>query len=159
MQILYPKLRESDVLVIATPVYTQLPGDLQNFINRLCPIMNPELRMLERHTRAKLRDDVNTKKIVLVSVCGWWEMCNFETVEKIIQELSKTTTVEFACALLRPLSYAMYSNGELTENGKNIFEYAKKAGRELVKESKIKKDTLDRISHPLITKEQYMNFL
>lgn len=65
MQILYPKLRESDVLVIATPVYTQLPGDLQNFINRLCPIMNPELRMLERHTRAKLRDDVNIKKLYL----------------------------------------------------------------------------------------------
>jgi hypothetical protein len=86
-------------------------------------------------------------------------MSNVETVEKIIQELSKTTTVEFACALLRPHSYAMYSNGELTENGKNILEYAKKAGRKLVKESKIKKDTLDRISHPLITKEQYMNSL
>ncbi|MFO7883161.1 MAG: flavodoxin family protein [Kosmotogaceae bacterium] len=157
MQMLYPRLRESEILVIATPVYTKLPGDLQNFINRLLPLMNPKLEMREERTRVRLRDNVNIKKIVLVSVCGWWEMGNFETVEKIIQELSKTISVEYAGALLRPHSYMMRNQGKLTEDGKQILVYARKAGYELVSEGKMQKETLDSISCPLITKEQYLN--
>lgn len=157
MQMLYPRLRESEILVIATPVYTQLPGDLQNFINRLLPLMNPKLKMLEERTRVRLRDNVNIKKIILVSVCGWWEMGNFETVEKIIQELSKTTSVEYAGALLRPHAYMMSNQGKLTEDGKKILEYAKQAGIELIKEGIMHKETLNEISCPLISKEQYMS--
>ncbi len=157
MQMLYPKLKKSDILVIATPVYTQLPGDLQNFINRLLPLMNPKLEMHEERTRARLRDNVNITKIALVSVCGWWEMGNFETVEKIIQELSKTTNVEYAGALLRPHSYMMRNQGKLTEDGKQILEHTKKAGRELITEGRMQKETLDAISRPLITKEQYLS--
>lgn len=43
MQEIYPKLREADILVLATPVYIPLPGYMQNFINRLCPLMDPYL--------------------------------------------------------------------------------------------------------------------
>lgn len=35
MQSLYPKLREADILVLATPVYIPLPGEMQNLINRI----------------------------------------------------------------------------------------------------------------------------
>jgi len=156
MQMLYPKLKKSDILVIATPVYIYLPGDLQNFINRLLPLMNPKLEMREERTRIRLRDNVNIKKIVLVSVCAWWEMGNFETVEKIIQELSKTTSVEYAGALLRPHANMMSNQGNPTKDGKKILEYAKQAGTELIKEGTMHKETLNKISRPLISKEQYM---
>jgi multimeric flavodoxin WrbA len=43
MQLVYPKLLEADILVLATPVYIPLPGEMQNFINRLCPSLNPYL--------------------------------------------------------------------------------------------------------------------
>ncbi|MGC9384640.1 MAG: hypothetical protein ACP5D6_08595 [Kosmotogaceae bacterium] len=113
-------------MVIAIPVYTKLPDDMKNFINRFCPIMNPELRMLEGRTRAKLRDEVNIKKIVLISICGWWEMGNFETVEKIMQELSKTTNVEFTGALLRRHSYAMTALVSLQKLAKMYLSSARK---------------------------------
>ncbi|MGB9717407.1 MAG: flavodoxin family protein [Thermoproteota archaeon] len=43
MRLLYPKLREADILVLATPVYAPLPGEMQNFINRLSPLLEPVL--------------------------------------------------------------------------------------------------------------------
>jgi len=43
MQELYPKLRNANLLVLATPIYIPLPGDMQNFINRLTPLLNPRL--------------------------------------------------------------------------------------------------------------------
>ena len=32
MQQVYPKLREAEILVLATPVYVPLPGELQDFV-------------------------------------------------------------------------------------------------------------------------------
>ncbi|MEM2102882.1 MAG: flavodoxin family protein, partial [Candidatus Bathyarchaeia archaeon] len=51
MQMLYPKLREADILVLATPVYIPLPGAMQNFLNRLCPLMEPLLEFRDGRTR------------------------------------------------------------------------------------------------------------
>jgi multimeric flavodoxin WrbA len=34
MQSLYPRLKQADVLVLATPVYIPLPGAMQNVLNR-----------------------------------------------------------------------------------------------------------------------------
>ena len=37
MELLYPELREAEILVLATPVYIPLPGEMQNVINRALP--------------------------------------------------------------------------------------------------------------------------
>ncbi|MGB8252587.1 MAG: flavodoxin family protein [Anaerolineaceae bacterium] len=43
MQMLYPKLKLAEILVLATPIYIPLPGAMQNVLNRLCPLLEPEL--------------------------------------------------------------------------------------------------------------------
>ena len=73
MDDLYPKLKAADILVLATPVYIPLPGYMQNFINRLCPLIEPMLVFRDGRTRARFHEDVNIQKIVLVSTGGWWE--------------------------------------------------------------------------------------
>ena len=47
MQSLYPRLRQADILILATPVYIPLPGAMQQVLNRLCPLIEP----LARDTR------------------------------------------------------------------------------------------------------------
>lgn len=44
MQTLYPKLRNADILVLATPVYIPFPGDFTNFLNRIILLMEPVIR-------------------------------------------------------------------------------------------------------------------
>jgi multimeric flavodoxin WrbA len=53
MQLLYPQLREANILILATPVYIPLPGEMQNFINRLCPLIEPFLENRQGRTRAR----------------------------------------------------------------------------------------------------------
>ncbi len=60
MQKMYRQLRAADVLVIATPVYVPLPGELQNVLNRLVPLLDPVLTMRNGRTRAKFRADVTS---------------------------------------------------------------------------------------------------
>jgi len=155
MELLYPKLREAEILVLATPVYIPLPGEMQNVINRLCPLIEPMLETREGRTRARFHKDVKIKKTVLVSTSGWWEMGNFDTVERIARELAEDASVEFAGAVLRPHAYLMRESGVLTQEGEAVQEAARKAGYELAKEGRMTEETLDMVSRPLISQEEF----
>ena len=154
MQLLYPKLREAEILILATPVYIPLPGEMQNIINRLCPLLDPLLEFRQGRTRARFRKDVGIRKIVLVSTGGWWEKANFGTVVRIIEELAEDASVEFAGAVLRPHAHLMKEKGELTQDGEAVLNAVQRAGYELLKEGVMTKETLERISRPLISQEE-----
>ncbi|MEM3673369.1 MAG: flavodoxin family protein [Candidatus Bathyarchaeia archaeon] len=139
MQTLYPKLRSADILVLATPVYIPLPSEMQNFINRLCPLVEPILEKRGCRTHAKFHDDVKIRKIVLVSASGWWELGNFGTVLRIAEELAKDVGVEFAGAILRPHAFLMEEN---KEKARIILEALKQAGIQLIKDGKMTDDIL-----------------
>lgn len=154
MQLLYPKLREADILIFATPVYIPLPGEMQNIINRLCPLVEPFLETREGRTRARFHKHVKIRKIVLVSTGGWWEKANFETVVRITEEFAKDASVEFAGAVLRPHAFLMKKKGKLTKDGEAVLNAVKRAGYELVKEGGMNKETLETVSRPLISEEE-----
>jgi multimeric flavodoxin WrbA len=154
MQLLYPKLCQADILVLATPVYVPLLGEMQNVMNRMVPLMDPVLELRNGRTRARLRDGVNISKIVLVSSSGWWEMGNFGILLRIVEELAKDMKVEFSAALLRPHSPYLSKNKEKAEE---VFEAAKQAGYQLIKEGTIANNFLKVISQPLISKEKWWN--
>jgi len=150
MQDLYVKLRGADILILAIPIYLPLPGEMQNLLNRLMPLVEPILEFRDGRTRARFHDNVRISKIVLVTVGGWWEKANADTVVRIVKEIAKDVGVEFSGALLRPHAFLMSEN---EEKAQEVLSAAKIAGAQLVREGKISADTLDRISQPLISEE------
>lgn len=154
MQQVYPKLREADILILASPVYVPLPGEMQIFINRLVPLVIPLLETRAGRTRARLREGVKIQKILLVSTGGWWEKENLDTVLRIAKELAEDMSVEFAGAILRPHAFLMKKKGELTEDGQVVLDAARKAGHEIIKDGRPTEETLAAISRPLITQEE-----
>lgn len=155
MQMLYPKLKAAEILVLATPVYIPLPGDMQNFINRLCPLLDPVLEMRQERTRARFRQDVQIQQIVLVATGGWWETGNMDTVVRIVKELAEDASVKFAGSLLRPHSSVMKSKGKITEQGQAVLDAARCAGSELVTDGEMNPFTLQEVSRPLISMEDF----
>ncbi len=154
MQDLYPKLRAAETVVLATPVYIPLPGEMQNVINRMVPLVEPLVETREGRTRARFRQDVSIRRFVLLCTSGWWEKENCDTVVRIAQELAEKAGVGFAGALLRPHAFLMKEGGELTADGRAVQEAARKAGYELVKDGAMKPETLERVSRPLISQEE-----
>ncbi len=153
MQELYPALRQAHTLILATPVYIPLPGDMQNIINRLCPIILPRLAFREGRTRAQFRQDVRIHTIALVATGGWWELGNMDTVVRIAEELAADASVNYGGSLLRPHAYTLRENGELTEKGKIVLAAVQTAGYELIADGVMHKETLSIINQPLITEE------
>ena len=153
MQIVYPKLREADILVLATPVYVPLPGEMQNFLNRLMPLIDPKpLIWRGGRTRARLREDVKIKKIVLVTVCGWFEFGNFGTVVRIVRELAADVGVDFPAPITRPHAYLLAKDDD---KARTVLAALKQAGSELVKNGVVPQALLDAIGRPLISEEEY----
>ena len=156
MQLLYPKLNAADLFILATPVYIPLPGDMQNIINRLCPLVEPLLESRQGRTRPRFHKDVNIKKIMVISTGGWWEKENMSTVVRIVEELAENAGVEFGGALLRPHAFLMKKDGILTREGEQILSGVKQAAQELLTDGKMSPTALDLISRPLITEKELL---
>jgi multimeric flavodoxin WrbA len=154
MQILYPKLREADILIIATPVYVPLPGEMQHVLNRLVPLLEEIVTMRKGRTRARFRADVHIKHVVLVSSSGWWEKGNFGTVERIVKELAEDASVNFAGAVLRPHIDWLAREKEKAEK---IFAATRQVGFQLVSKGTMSKELLSTISQPLISQKQFLS--
>jgi multimeric flavodoxin WrbA len=152
MQILYPKLRDAEILVLATPVYIPLPSEVQDLLNRLCPLLEPLLVWRGGRTRAKFHDNVNISKIVLVASSGWWELENFDTVIRIVKEIAEDASVEFVGPVLRPHSHLLSRDNE---KSRQVLDALKEAGHSLIEKGCIPLDILEAISQPLISEEEY----
>ena len=151
MDTLLPKLREANIWVLGIPVYSPLPGAMQNLLNRLVPLIEPVLRMHYGRTRAHLHEDAKLERIVLVSPSGWWEIGNFSTVKHIAEELASNLGVEFTGAVLRPHAYAMDRDPGVKSG---ILASVREAGRQLIVDGRMNPETLDEISRPLMTFEE-----
>ena len=156
MQEIYPKLREADVLILATPVYIPLPGEMQIFLNRICPLVKPLLETRAGRTRARLHENVKMSKVVLVATGGWWEKENLHTVVSIAEEVAENMSIEFSGSVLRPHAFLMKKKGELTEEAAAIIEEVKKSGHDFAESGQLNDSALESIMRPLISREDLL---
>jgi len=157
MQMLYSKLRESDIWVFATPVYVDgVAGPMKNLMDRLIPLIQPFFEMRDDHCRHPLREGTKHGKVVLISNCGFWEMDNFNPLLVHMKAACKNMNREFAGALLRPHGPALRGMMERKAPVDDIFEAAKEAGRQLVRDGEMSVKTLDIVSRKLMSLDVYV---
>lgn len=160
MQMLYPKLQQADIWVLATPVYLDgLPGQLKNLIDRMIPLISPFFELRDGHFRHALRPEHKPGKVVLVANCGYWEMDNFDPLLVHMKAMCKNMGKEFTGALLRPHGEAMRFLMRQGEPLDDIFEAMKEAGRELVCNGSMSTETMNVAARALLPSEAYMELL
>ena len=159
MQMLHPKLREADIWVFATPLYVDgVSGPMKNLLDRLIPLVHPFIELRDDHCRHPLREDGKHGKVVLVSNCGFWEMDNFDPMLVHMKAACKNMSREFAGALLRPHGGGLRPMKEMSMPLDDIFEAAKEAGRQLVRDGEMSAETLATVSRELMPREMYLQF-
>jgi multimeric flavodoxin WrbA len=151
MKSVYPKLREAELLVLGMPLYVPMPGEMQNFINRMIPLYEPFLQTEGGRTTVRLRAGVRMSKLALVATGGWWEVENFDPLVEIVREIALKTGVEFVGAVLRPHAFIM---SHFPEEEASILGSVRKAGVEMVRDHRMSPETLNEIRRPLIDQEQ-----
>lgn len=161
MQKLLPRIAQMDICVLATPVYVDgLTGPMKNLLDRLIPLGQPLIELRDGHCRHPGREG-NSKggKLVLISNCGFWEMDNFDPVLVHMKAVSRNLGIEFAGALLRPHGPALRGMMNMDMPVNDIFEAAKEAGRQLVKEGEMSPETMKVVSRELMPLEMYIQIV
>jgi multimeric flavodoxin WrbA len=160
MSWLAPKIAEADSLILASPVYCDgITGPMKTLMDRLIPGAEPFFEIREGHIRHPHRQKENrSKKMILVSNCGFWETDNFDPLLVHMKAYSKNAGVEFAGALLRPHGPVFKQMIEMGAPVKDVLEAAKDVGRQIINDGSMSPETLGIVSRELIPKEMYMHF-
>jgi len=152
-----PELTDTDILVLATPLYVDgMSGPLKNMLDRIIPIAEPTIELRDGHCRHPGRGKVGNGKLILVSNCGFWELDNFDALVAHVQAIGRNLNMEFAGALLRPHGPVLKGMMDQGMETSDIFEAAKEAGNQLVRNGKMSPETLKVVSRDLLSKEQYL---
>jgi len=156
---LYGSAKNAQILVFASPVYSPMPGDLQNIINRFVALLDPVLEFRNGRTRARLRADVQLEKVVLVSGSGWWERENVNLLEHVIKEFAENASITYSGTIVRPHIYAMRTSEGISPEGEKVLLAIRQAAGELMENGEFSQEILDAISRPLFSREVYEEYL
>lgn len=160
MQMLYPKLREADIWVLATPVYVDgVSGSMKMMMERTLPFMQPLIELRDGHCRHPLRQGYKRGKVVLVANCGLWEIDNFDPMLVHMKAYCKNVGREFAGALVRPHGVMLRGMMQMGTEVNDIFAAAKDAGRQLVQDGQMSTESLSTVSREFISLEMYIQQL
>ena len=151
MDVLIPKMKEAGIWVFGIPVYVPMPGEMQNLLNRMMPLLDSKIVILGDRMIPHKRDDVNVRTVSLVSSCAFWEMANFNELVRSVERVANVWEAEFASPVLRPHAEKFSRMLKAGREVDDIIHAAREAGRELVTEGEIQKKTVKTIGRPLVS--------
>jgi multimeric flavodoxin WrbA len=154
------RMADADLLVLATPVYVDgMTGSLKTLLDRSIPLLHGAFEIRDDHCRHALRDHVKAGKVVLFSVCGFYEMDNFDPLITHVKALSKNMNREYIGAVLRPYAWIIEPGMKQGAPLGHILEAIKQAGYQLVSDGKMNEETLAIISSEIVPRDQVIHLL
>jgi multimeric flavodoxin WrbA len=150
MQMLLPKIKEVDVIVWASPVYySGITGPLKNVMDRQLPF----------HLEGLGGGRAKWQKAVLVSTCGDWDISMFDPLIAQMKAIyvRPDGISDYAGALLRPMADGMKEMIKAGETAltDRVFQAAKEAGRQMVRDGLISEDIMKQVSQELMPRDAY----
>jgi multimeric flavodoxin WrbA/putative sterol carrier protein len=142
---LFPKFLAADLVVLATPLYHfTVNANMKAFIERTLPMVEPFLNRLGDATTHPMRQ--KPPKAVVLSVAGFPEASVFAQLTSYSNFLFGKGLV---AEIYRPAAETM-ALPHFSQTKKEILEATAQGGRELVQSQKISKETMDRITGPIV---------
>jgi multimeric flavodoxin WrbA len=144
----------SDVLVLGTPLYVDgMTGTMKMVLDRFIPLAEPFFETVDGRTRHPGRYKHGDAKVVLVSVSGFPEPANFDPLVEHVRAICANMQGTFAGAVLRPSAAVMPMLKEHGVPVDDVFDAAREAGRQLVRDGAISPATLAAVARELVPAE------
>lgn len=147
------KMYTADLTVYAFPVYADsMPGILKNYfdrsVSRAYPYMIEGMNRV-RHPRRYIHEN---HSMVVFSICGFFEMINFEPVRAYFKALAHNRHTPVIAEIYRTTAVGLYGNPFAYKMHNSILSALEKAGEEIVNLGKIKRKTHKQIHKKFIVR-------
>jgi hypothetical protein len=154
MDLLYPLLRESDLFVMGTPVYTDnMSAQMKAVMDRCICGMDPFLRLDGANRVRHPYSWTMPSKFFLVSTAGFPEMESFQPLIMTFRAQAANFGCESIGEICVPGSIALQIAPQLLEPH---LDRVQRAGKMLALHGTVEPTLLEEISRPIVTREQYL---
>ncbi|WP_371371423.1 flavodoxin family protein [Sporomusa aerivorans] len=150
MKELIEKYVTSDIICLATPVYTwNMTASLKNFVDRLVPLRSPIMN--QSNGNYDMQERIKFPDVVVISNCGFPGENNFETIKQVFKSANPVLEI-----------YRNSGNLLKTADSKikimvdEYLKYVTEAGFEIVKDSKVSSSIKTKLQMELISPEEYI---
>lgn len=154
MDQIYPYLKDSDLLVVGTPVYTDsMSAQMKTVMDRCICGMDPFLRL---DASNRVRHPFSWKmpsKFLLVSTSGFPEVESFSPLVMTYKAQAANFSAESIGEICIPGSIALQMAPQLLEPRLGLIQ---QAGKRLALQGEIETTSLKEMNQPLLTTTQYL---
>lgn len=154
---LLEKIRQSDVIVFATPLYVYtVSGLMKDFMDRFIPLVQPAiLKRGERYSHPSRYGRERPMRAVLISNCGFPGRYNFAGLVETFRLFAAGPNLELAATILCP-SGEILRVTELQDSFKWYLDASRSAGREFAGHGRISPETRELLDRDIVDPEQYI---
>lgn len=151
-------VRESEVMVLASPIYVGgVTGQLKTFLDRMTPISLPFIEVIDGYSTHTKSEGSNFKGIVFVSNNGFHELYHFDDLVCHCKSIAKMLQSEFLGALLRPHGVVLGMAEKLMpDKVAAVYEAARQAGKQLVEQGRISPELEAEVAQELMPREAFV---
>lgn len=155
MDDILPRLPETDLLVVATPLYFDgMPGPLKTFFDRLLPMGHPHIFSRRGRCRHPARHQ-RLPDLVLAAVCGFYEKSNFDPLVRHVAAIADNAHTPLRATLLRPAAMTLL-NDAVPGPKDRVLEAFERAGAEIVDTGRVSRRTRRDVSRPVVKRGQFL---
>jgi len=156
MDALLPLVGETDLLVLATPVYVDgMTGPMKTFLDRLIPLLMGRVEIRDGHIRHLVREGVKRGRVALISGSGFSELDNFDPLVAHVKAATKNLGREYAGEVLVPSAWYLGGSDDIRET---VLGNIESAGAHLVTEGKIPGEISSQI-HAMVSRDDVVEKL
>jgi multimeric flavodoxin WrbA len=156
MPALVERVRNADVLLLATPIYLDSMTSLaKTFIDRLVVFLDPHFTTDDQGFVHPLRWKF-PGKMLLVSVCGYPGLYNFDPLLLHMERIARNFHSEFSGALLRPAIFSLLLTRKYPDRVGRVIDAIREAGAEFAKSGRMSADTLNTVAEDICSQQELM---
>lgn len=154
---LLEKYLESDIIVMATPVYVEnITGLAKDFMDRLIPIMDPRFEPDDDGVTRHVKKYEKYPDIFVISTCGFPEQSAFEVIELLFQRIARSMDAKYIGGVYRTGGgFLAVDNPVLKPMIDEYKGLLRIAGAEIAKDSKLSEQTVAELEKQLIPTDFY----
>jgi len=152
-------VRESDVVVMATPLYVDnVSGMTKVFMDRLIPLVDPHFEDAGDGETRHVKTDPELPKFAVVASCGFPEQSQFQVLELLFRRMMRNMQGELVAEIYRSQGNLLGIEVDAVKPVVDGYrQLLVKAGRELAKNLALSEKTMQELSQPLIPREMYID--
>ena len=132
-----------------------MPAPMKAIFDRTIPLASPQIEIVDGECRHLPRADM-IRSMLLVSVCGFWEVEHFDVLAAWTETLCRTAGARCAGKLLRPHAYAFAAMPGIVPAKSKVVRALKRAAHELVGEGRVSPETEAAVAAPLMSRTAYL---